>query len=384
MSGQLQKFDPASQPPTPPATHAMVTTREAQEVQAAMIVAQRFPRDMSVVMADLDQMCRRQSLAMDSMYTYSRGGTRIEGASIRLAEAIGQAMGHIRYGTVELERSEGESVMLAFAWDLQRNVFSSKVFNVRHWRDTKQGGHALSDERDIYEITANYGARRVRACILAIIPSYVEDEAVDRCKKTCAGDSTVPLAQRTEKMVTAFAAFGVTPQMIEKRLGHKLAATSEHELVSLRGVYTSLKDGFGGIDSYFDLGEPESPDAPDAGTATIGELMPGAAPAPTPLIPTEELIPRAAPGPTPPTPTDDRKDDVLATPQDLALLDAVIKLSLTKHGRRATEGQLQKVCNRLWEQHDIPFGAALSLGDVRALREYAKVLTHDEIMAILD
>lgn len=42
----------------------------------------------------------------------------------------------------------------------------------------------LTDSRDIYEATANFGARRMRACILGVIPGDVVDMAVNECKET--------------------------------------------------------------------------------------------------------------------------------------------------------------------------------------------------------
>ncbi len=72
-----------------------------------------------------------------------------------------------------------QSTVEAFAWDVEEaNTRQTKVFQVRHWRHTKQGGYKLTDPRDIYELVANNGARRLRACILGVIPGDVIDAAV--------------------------------------------------------------------------------------------------------------------------------------------------------------------------------------------------------------
>lgn len=74
--------------------------------------------------------------------------------------------------------------MMAYAWDLETNTRVTKIFGVEHKRDTRNGSYALTDSRDIYEATANFGARRMRACILGVIPGDVVDMAVNECKET--------------------------------------------------------------------------------------------------------------------------------------------------------------------------------------------------------
>ena len=55
-------------------TAAMATTRQAQEVQAAMIVAKHFPRDERASCDRILNACTRRSLAEGAIYSYSRGG----------------------------------------------------------------------------------------------------------------------------------------------------------------------------------------------------------------------------------------------------------------------------------------------------------------------
>jgi hypothetical protein len=61
------------------------------------------------------------------------------------------------------EQRDGESAVLAYAWDLQTNTRQAKTFTVAHVRDTKQGRKDLTDARDVYEVVANSAARRLRA-----------------------------------------------------------------------------------------------------------------------------------------------------------------------------------------------------------------------------
>lgn len=229
-------------------------SRSAQEVQAAMIIAKRFPRDEEASYTKLMKACKRRGLAEEAAYTFPRGGQTVDGPSIRLAEAAARCWGNIDAGVIELERRHGESTAMAYAWDLETNSRDTKIFTVRHVRDTKSGARALTDERDIYEMVANQGARRKRACILAIIPNDVIDDAMVEINKTLAGDNKEPLQDRVRKMLVSFESVSVTQAMIEKRLGHVIAATTEAEFVALGKIFKSVRDGMAAREQFFEVG----------------------------------------------------------------------------------------------------------------------------------
>lgn len=230
---------------------AAAVARATQEIQAALVIAQRFPRDVIKLKAKILEACQRKDLAEVAEYEYSRGGTKITGPTIDLLRAIANRWGNIRFGWSEVERRPGESSVRCFAWDCQTNGQSERTFTVRHWRDTSSGGYELTDERDIYELMANMAARRVRACLEEIIDADVVNAAIDQCRATLKSGEKTPIADRAVKMLVPFAEFGVTQAMIETRLGNKLDAVSENQLASLRRVYKSLKDGVGKREDYF-------------------------------------------------------------------------------------------------------------------------------------
>ena len=237
---------------------AMMISRQAQEVQAAMVVAKRFPRDEIDSFNRIMTSCQRKSLAERAMYEYPRGGTKVTGPSIRLAEAMAQNWGNIDFGIIELEQNNGESQVMAYAWDLETNTRQTKIFNVPHVRGTKKGNVTLTDPRDIYEMVANQGARRLRACILGVIPGDVIDAAVEQCKKTMTEGNEKPLIDRIREGVKLFEEkFSVSQQMLEKYIGCKCEAFSENDMVRLNNVYRSLRDGMSKREDYFDISLPE-------------------------------------------------------------------------------------------------------------------------------
>lgn len=224
-----------------------------QEVQAAMTIAKKFPRNQLQAMDRILNACTRPSLADTALYSYTRGGNEITGPSIRLAECLAQQWGNINYGIRELSASDGVSTVEAFAWDLETNTKQVKEFQVKHWRHTRQGGYKLEDPRDIYELIANNGARRLRACLLGVIPGDVTERAVQQCELT--QQSSVEVTPESIKaMASAFSEnYKVSAELIEKRIGKRLEAINAPQLLSLRKIYQSLKDGMSKPSDWFDI-----------------------------------------------------------------------------------------------------------------------------------
>lgn len=229
--------------------------RAVQEVQAALVIAKRFPRDEKGAIDRIMNTCTRESLAAVALYQYARGGQDISGASIRLAEAIAQNWGNLDFGFRELSRGEANgksySEVQAFAWDMETNTRRSLQFRVSHWRDTRKGGYAVTDERDIYELLANQSQRRVRACILAIVPGDIVEQAEKQCLATLNAKADTS-AEATKKLVDAFGEIGVSKEQIEARIQRRLDAITPAQVVNLRKVYTSIKDGMSRPAEWFE------------------------------------------------------------------------------------------------------------------------------------
>lgn len=242
--------------PQQAALTAINSGRAAQEVQAAVLMAKRFPRDENQSLVRIKNACKRRRLAEAAIYTYPRGSTKVEGPSIRLAECMAQNWGNLDFGIVELEQKYGESVCMAYCWDLETNTRQTKVFTVKHERVARGQKSILTDPRDIYEVVANYGARRTRACILGVIPGDIVDEALEEVEKTLkSAGGNKPLVDRIRDMAMAFDGLGVKTDMLEKRMGHRLDSTTESELIDLRKIYTSIKDGMSKREDWFQIAE---------------------------------------------------------------------------------------------------------------------------------
>jgi len=270
-----QELMEKSQTATTPNQSVMATAtaqREISEIQGAILVAQRFPRDEKEALDKIMLACQRPALAESAIYSYSKGGSEITGPSIRLAEAMAQAWRNLQFGIRELEQRSGESVIEAFAWDVETNVRQVKVFTVKHIRHTKKGQYALDDPREIYELTANNGARRLRACILGIIPGDIVEAAVEQCEATMkAKADTGPEA--IKKLIEVFSKINVSKDQIEKKIQRRIDTITAAQLVGLRKIYNSLKDGMSTISDWFEVESEQNNSAPKSGVDAAKAAM---------------------------------------------------------------------------------------------------------------
>lgn len=231
--------------------------RAIAEIQGAMLLARANPRNETQAIGRIMNACCRPGLANCGAYTYAKGGTDVSGPSIRLAEAIAQNWGNFQFGIREIEQRNGESTVQAFAWDLETNTKREILFQVPHVRHTKFGKKDLTDPRDIYEMVANQGARRVRACILSLIPGDIIEDAVNQCELTMkASADTSP--EGIKKLLDTFEGIGVKKSQIEARIQRKIDAITPAQVVSMRKIFASIRDGISAAADWFE--EEKKPD----------------------------------------------------------------------------------------------------------------------------
>lgn len=265
-NNQVQKFNQgASQTPMQFQTMGAVTNkfgatadnsamaREMAEIQAKVFMAKTYPRDMEAVKQKILANCSRPEMARSAIYQYPRGGQKVEGPSIRLAEMLALAFGNIESKTEVLDQNVVQSLVKVSAWDYESNRQSSRTFVVRHERDTKGGRMTLTDNRDIMEMINNIAARNRRACILELIPGDYVELAVNECSRTI--QSKLELTQELiSDMVNGFKEhFGITKEQLEARIGMKVESITAQKFYDLDSVFSSLRDGIGRPEQFFDM-----------------------------------------------------------------------------------------------------------------------------------
>jgi len=385
--------------------------RAVAEVQARMIVARNNPRKRFDAMELILNDCTRPTLAEAALYQYSKGGTSISGASIKLAEAIAMRWGNIASGIKELSRGQGYSECVAYAWDLESGFYDERQFHVRHRIDTRSGGRDLTDERDIYELIANLGQRRKRAVLLTVLGDEVVNAAIAACEETLTATAdTSPEALK--RIVGAFSEFGVSQRQIETRCQCHLAAIRPAQVIQLRKIYTSLKDGMSEPRDWFPAeaelapkpqgneglketikrqrrGKSETPPENDgipspasAADATTAAASPVAAPetvsSPVPLSDAasgDEYIPPADEEPPPPNVEPIRPAARSQADKDRATADFIISniagITDPHELRTYANNQAVKTPRDRWRANDDPLAAEVTAAFVKRFDEIA-------------
>lgn len=247
--------------------NALAANSEARaiaSVKAQVIMAKQFPRDPAYAMTRILEECKRPTLAERATYSFPRGNETVTGPSIRLAEVMARNFGNMTYGYEVLERrpaqgkaKPGSSIIRAYAWDLETNLLIDRQFEVKHWRSTRSGGYAITDDRDIYELEANMSARRIRACILQMIPGDVTDAAVAACRKTASSGIIEMMAnletraKLISQMLRIYAKMGVTQDDLEDALNAKVDNWTADTMLKLKEMKNSLEDGTVTMGDYF-------------------------------------------------------------------------------------------------------------------------------------
>lgn len=259
MTNQLQNIQGGGSPSL--AMTQVAQSRELQEVHLRFVMANQFPRNLNLVRQNIAEECKDKELAEAAEYVFPRGGATVKGASIKLMEAIAKYYGNIESGVRVLERRVGSSTIEVYALDLQTNTRQSIVFDVSHVRGKKSGQEKLTDERDIYEMEANFASRRKRKCLEALIPKSLVDEAIKLCHETTKNDNSKTHAKRLEQLLKTFEKFGVDKGSIEKFLEKTTEEFTPDDFQTMLGVYTAIKDGQQTVGEVFPNLQADFPDS---------------------------------------------------------------------------------------------------------------------------
>lgn len=239
-------------------------SKQLSEIKGKMFLARQFPRDPEQSLQNVLMECQRPKLAEAAQYEYPKGDSVVTGPSIRLVEVLARHWGNIDSGVAEIDTHSDHTVVKAYAWDLENNVSDEKTFAVQHVRTTKRGSYKLTDERDIYEMVANKAARRKRSCLLAVMPGWYVEAALDACNETLRNSvaNGKTIEEVREAVVAAFAEFGVSPDNIAAKLSRPIDKLDPNDIVKLRHLYAAIKDGFVKAQDAFDLSAPTPEDLP--------------------------------------------------------------------------------------------------------------------------
>lgn len=250
-----------------------VTTAQAMarhEIEGAIIIANRFPRNEGDAFGRIMESCKRFTFAGMAVYSYPRGGQQIEGPSVNLAREAARCWGNIRYGCDIVHDDDENRTVRGWAWDLQTNTKETQDATFAKLIYRKKGGWIKPDERDLRELTNKHGAICVRNCLVHLMPPDLTNEAMDTSKATVRAGVAQDMDAHRKKMIVAFRSVGVTVEALEAHLGHPLSQAHADEVANLRTIYKSIADGNSTWSEY----APTKPATPAAnGGASMDDLV---------------------------------------------------------------------------------------------------------------
>lgn len=265
-----------NEPDMHPQTSSLAEVRRAVErIRAPMIIAREFPRNEINATVKIKETCKRFALAEKAFYSYARGGATVNGPSIRLLEAISQIWGNMRAGFQVLSRTNEGARVRSFAVDYETNFELEREFDVKFEKVAQGRIKPVTDPRDQNELIANFAARNTRECLKGVVPGDVVELAITQCRLTLAhgaktGEKPEPMADRIKRIVGKFNEIGVSREMLETKLGHKVELMIADQFVDLQGVFNAIRDGASKREDFFELTPADRQGAPSSLNETLG------------------------------------------------------------------------------------------------------------------
>lgn len=224
------------------------------EIDKQIATAKMYPRDVMAAVNEMQQLALFDEETAESCFYHlerrAKDGsmTIIEGPSIRLAEIAAAAWGNLRIAT-RIVGNDGRMVTVeAVAHDLQKNVASSK--QVARSIMTKNG-QTFSADMQVMTINAASSLAR-RNAIYDVVPKVYVNKLVAQCQEFVKGQAVTGLRDKVQKVVKAFAKYGVTPELICLKMEvSNIDEITPEMVVRLVGIGNSLKDGQTTVEEEF-------------------------------------------------------------------------------------------------------------------------------------
>ncbi len=240
---------------------AAVAAQAKANVEARFLVALNRPRDMDTVRMRLLKECLRPSFAEVAIYSKPVGKQRIQGPSIRFAEAAVRMLGNIQVESPTIYEDEHKRIVRVSVTDLESNATYSQDITVdktierRHPRKGQEvlGTRENTSGQMVYIVKANEDelqnktaagiSKVIRNQALRILPGDIKDECVAQVGETLRRqDAEDPDASR-KRLLDAFAGLSIEPGELRDYLGHDVGQSSHAELGELRNIFAAIRDG---------------------------------------------------------------------------------------------------------------------------------------------
>lgn len=242
--------------------------REQSEIQAQVIMAKRCPRDEEAAVKKAVKSFLRPAMAECAQYSFKKGKKQTEsgqwvdnfvtGPTIDLAKEAARCWGNLRFGKRIVSFDLKEIHIKGYCFDLETNAYSEHEDKFERLIERKQGREIVKvfpNERDLRELINRRGAFVIRNAILDLLPPDMVDEIIETSETTLSSRAKEELGSERQETIDALKAsmlqVGVSPEMLEKRLGHSLNTITASDLAEFRRIRKSIKQGHTAIEEAF-------------------------------------------------------------------------------------------------------------------------------------
>ena len=263
MSNELQtvqaEMQTRGQSYTDPASVAVAEAVKAR-IQAQFYVAINRPRSYEQSRYRILESCKRVSFADKVEYRKPVGNTTIVGPSIRFAELALREWGNIDYANTVVYDDDMNRRITVVITDLETNTSFSASIQLEKAVERKdcKGREVISERinsfgQKIYKVRATEDevltkqsaliSKALRNEGLRLIPQEIIEEAIDTARNTLKSDATVNIDDARRKISDSFANIGIQPKQLEEYLDHPVAMCAPSEIVDLRAIFNTIKNG---------------------------------------------------------------------------------------------------------------------------------------------
>lgn len=223
------------------------------EIDTQIATAKAFPRSITVFQQKALSMATiNEEVAASCTYSVPRAGSKIEGASIRLAEIVVAAYGNIRAGAMIIANDGKTITARGTCHDLENNV-AAQVEVKR--RITDRNGKTFNE--DLQTLAGNAAcAIAYRNAVYKVVPTALINGVWDETKRVARGTAATLVTRRT-KAIEYFKSLNVTEKQICDILEiKKIEDIDLDKLETLTGMKSAIKNGETTVKELF---EPETP-----------------------------------------------------------------------------------------------------------------------------
>lgn len=246
-----------------------MATKSRAEIEAGYVMAKKFPRNEEDVRVKVLKTCRIPSFAEKAKYKKPQGKTQVAGKwvqnfivgpSVRLAEEMFRQWGHIDVEMTILYEDDRRRMVQIRAIDLEtgatvraqflvektverKSAYGRVVIEERINSNNEKISVVLATEDEVMQKQNAMASKYRRNLILQLIPAYLLADAIDEVDETITkGVKEDP--ERAKKLVADnFAKLGIIPSSVEEYLGHPFAQITPEEIVDLKEIFISVRDG---------------------------------------------------------------------------------------------------------------------------------------------